>query len=394
MALPNSNISTTLVGQTLGTSSRDVGTLCTHPNINKWSKWKPVRLNKVTGLVSQDLSDINFGILPVVPMFDWELALSLNWEYGRPRGGDNNPSEPFRLGDFRNYEHAASDPVSIPSSISHNLLLNNTLRIRANVIESGVLEHQIGIHNLPTSISLYYLAVILKVGDSDYYIKSSQNRMDSGTGGNIDIVIQTPLNSVGTGEMFFVVVDRVISYRLVSNIEEGTLFLPIPGDVSARTLILDEYLPVDITVTKISNTYNSSYEDIENYEGTQPPWFLSNDGNIYFEINVYNPNEEDFIQRSSNFKMTIGRSFSGNPNVTDTCYVYDESFNRIILNTTIASGATRTFYIGVPGIMFVGWFPEDPIPNQITRLTSVSLEYYNSQVYYLDNLNVRRQVLQ
>ncbi len=394
MALPSDKISTTLVGQAIGSSSRDVGTLCTHPNINKWSKWKPVRHNKVTGLVSQDLSDINFGILPVVPMFDWELALSLNWEYGRPRGGDNNPSEPFRLGDFRNYEHAASDPVSIPSSISHNLLLNNTLRIRANVIESGVLEHQIGIHNLPTSISLYYLAVILKVGDSDYYIKSSQNRMDSGTGGNIDIVIQTPLNSVGTGEMFFVVVDRVISYRLVSNIEEGTLFLPIPGDVSARTLILDEYLPVDITVTKISNTYNSSYEDIENYEGTQPPWFLSNDGNIYFEINVYNPNEEDFIQRSSNFKMTIGRSFSGNPNVTDTCYVYDESFNRIILNTTIASGATRTFYIGVPGIMFVGWFPEDPIPNQITRLTSVSLEYYNSQVYYLDNLNVRRQVLQ
>lgn len=35
MALPNSNISTTLVGNTLGSSSRDIGTLCTHPNINK-----------------------------------------------------------------------------------------------------------------------------------------------------------------------------------------------------------------------------------------------------------------------------------------------------------------------------------------------------------------------
>ena len=42
MALGTTNISTTLVGTTLGTSSRDVGTLCTHPNINPWSKWKPI----------------------------------------------------------------------------------------------------------------------------------------------------------------------------------------------------------------------------------------------------------------------------------------------------------------------------------------------------------------
>ena len=43
MALGTTNISTTLVGTTLGTSSRDVGTLCTHPNINPLSKYKPVR---------------------------------------------------------------------------------------------------------------------------------------------------------------------------------------------------------------------------------------------------------------------------------------------------------------------------------------------------------------
>ena len=41
MALGTENISTTLVGTTLGISSRDVGTLCTHPNINRWSRWKP-----------------------------------------------------------------------------------------------------------------------------------------------------------------------------------------------------------------------------------------------------------------------------------------------------------------------------------------------------------------
>lgn len=38
MALPNSNITTTMVANELGTSSRDVGYLCTHEGINKWSK--------------------------------------------------------------------------------------------------------------------------------------------------------------------------------------------------------------------------------------------------------------------------------------------------------------------------------------------------------------------
>ena len=47
MALPNSNISTTLVGNTLGSGSRDVGTLCSHPNVNMWSKRKPFRDNVI-----------------------------------------------------------------------------------------------------------------------------------------------------------------------------------------------------------------------------------------------------------------------------------------------------------------------------------------------------------
>ena len=50
MALETIKISTDLVGTTLGTSSRDVGTLCTHPAINMWSRYKPIKKNKVTGL--------------------------------------------------------------------------------------------------------------------------------------------------------------------------------------------------------------------------------------------------------------------------------------------------------------------------------------------------------
>ena len=42
MALPNTGITTYLVGNTLGTTSRNVSALCKHTNINKWAKGKPI----------------------------------------------------------------------------------------------------------------------------------------------------------------------------------------------------------------------------------------------------------------------------------------------------------------------------------------------------------------
>lgn len=120
MALPNSNISTSLVGNTIGSGSRDVGTLCTHPDINKWSKWKPVVSNKVTGMTAQDMADSQFGLS--IPFFSSRADLisfytstpAGTWAYAKPTGG---ASSPYRLGDFRNYEHAATRfyNVSIPN---------------------------------------------------------------------------------------------------------------------------------------------------------------------------------------------------------------------------------------------------------------------------------------
>jgi hypothetical protein len=115
MALPNTNISTSLVGQTLGSSSRDVGTLCTHPNINKWSKWKPVRFNKLDGITESDIISAKSGIetlafSSVSELINFYRSFSNDnylFQYLRPRGGNNNPLEPYRIGDFRNYEHNA-----------------------------------------------------------------------------------------------------------------------------------------------------------------------------------------------------------------------------------------------------------------------------------------------
>jgi len=116
MALPNTNISTTLVGQTLGSGSRDVGTLCTHPNINKWSRWKPVAIsNQVEPVTIEDLAGAQYGLN--IPFFSTRAELisyynsnSGEWTYTKPSGG---ASSPYRLGDFRNYEHSASKFYSV-----------------------------------------------------------------------------------------------------------------------------------------------------------------------------------------------------------------------------------------------------------------------------------------
>ena len=119
MALGIENISTDLVGTTLGTSSRDVGTLCRHDNINKWSKWKPVKIPKIVGLTEADLISVNYGfnILPYSvtdPTSNDNFRDTAKWEYIKPTGTD---SSPYRLGDFRGYDHTQTiSPVTVSTS--------------------------------------------------------------------------------------------------------------------------------------------------------------------------------------------------------------------------------------------------------------------------------------
>ena len=116
MALGTTNISTTLVGTTLSTSSRDVGTLCTHSAINKWSKCKPIRSSKLGGILQSDLQTANWGISApsyssLTSLFAAYHAIpagEADWIYLKPRGG---VSEPYRIGDFRSYDHSAPATV-------------------------------------------------------------------------------------------------------------------------------------------------------------------------------------------------------------------------------------------------------------------------------------------
>lgn len=100
----------------LSTSQNDVGTLCTNTNINKWAKFKPVKVAKVGRLTYRELANAKFGLVPaqnttlrtysdgstgtVIPnkaTLESVLNANADWTYQQPTGGT---ASPYRLTDF------------------------------------------------------------------------------------------------------------------------------------------------------------------------------------------------------------------------------------------------------------------------------------------------------
>ena len=120
MALGTTNISTSLVAQTIGEGSNDVGTLCKSAKINKWSKWKPVKLAQVVGIDETQLKTINYGLtFPRTNVYN--VIAQQKWSHDRPAG---TATTPYRIGDFRGYKHDAVKLVNCPQVTEINIFEN------------------------------------------------------------------------------------------------------------------------------------------------------------------------------------------------------------------------------------------------------------------------------
>jgi hypothetical protein len=108
MALPNSNISVPMVRAELRAATNNVGQLCIHPNVNEWSPYKPINSGAIT---------LNEAFREQVSGF---LIIGRYLSYNKPTGG---ASSPYRLGDFRGYEHNSRKPQN--TSITSNVMVLN-----------------------------------------------------------------------------------------------------------------------------------------------------------------------------------------------------------------------------------------------------------------------------
>lgn len=112
MSLASTGITVSTVKTTIGTSKNNLSEICTYSNINPWSVWKPIAANKIT-LDRQTLKDRNYGITVMQGTSVSVLVNAINenngigFIYNKPTGTEVSP---YRLGDFRNYNHNAIVP--------------------------------------------------------------------------------------------------------------------------------------------------------------------------------------------------------------------------------------------------------------------------------------------
>lgn len=181
------------VRQVLGATSSDLGTLCTHQNINVWSYNKPVRdsdpfasmkgdgwqqgkgsqegyLDATTcGLLVGNAHQTLFGgaqairdkvvdISKDTNGFLYKLAKGLtgNWSYQRPEGGSKGSW--YRLDDFRGYNHSAVNPmpsVKMPTDGIYRYqsgIFNSALNVPTITLENSLTNVTLDALQLPSSM--------------------------------------------------------------------------------------------------------------------------------------------------------------------------------------------------------------------------------------------------
>lgn len=194
MALGTTNITTTLVGTTIGSASRDVGSLCSSTLINKWSKYKPVIYPNVTTTGNWwKAVDGNCGLsIPQYVDIDSLLGDNTTWVYNKPYGTINSP---YRLGDFRGYEHTSVIPfdVLIPNAIEIGSS-GNLIKLRMPTVPTSNLT-------LNDIVGNKYFGVVVKRG-TQIAVKTTSSYISAG-GNNLSIddcgLLNTATNIIISG---------------------------------------------------------------------------------------------------------------------------------------------------------------------------------------------------
>lgn len=116
---PPNGVSVHDVQQALGVSAQDVGSLCRSVVINKWAKYKPIRLSGVVIPITdaqRKAANYGFSVSEVTgapETIALMTAASSAWVYNRPTSG-----YPYRLTDFNQYYKFAKCPIQLSQSFS------------------------------------------------------------------------------------------------------------------------------------------------------------------------------------------------------------------------------------------------------------------------------------
>jgi hypothetical protein len=263
MALPMTNITTTMVGNELGSASRNVGVLCLGPNINPNSYGKPV------SLIAPGSGYIEGG--SAKPHGIYRTGYGATLYYNKPTGG---ASDPFRLGDFRGYNHLASRSTNLTIQSVRDITYGSTgpLLTAPYKLYPGFV-YRITFLMLRGDINPSEI-----VEDTEWDKRSGTSE---GPGGIVLAPSNTAINAIVDAELVF---DTGTTVDFTSSLTSGNPlkayyckrdYDPIAGETFRSTgyeiennnyVSLFQASPLDITSQSISLVY-VSFDDILSFSG-------------------------------------------------------------------------------------------------------------------------------
>jgi hypothetical protein len=363
MALGTTNITTTLIANTIGVGSNDVGTLCASNKVNKWSKYKPIRLNKLSGVTLDDQINNNFSFdLDNEVSTSPETASLKNWAYLKPTGGATSQ---YRMGDFRGYYHQALPLMNLIDNFSSiNIYGYNTFKIRVSDADNTI-SGQINMSDftkLSFNISSWIPCILVKYNSTIYTYKYTGETSVTGAKYITLDFTTAPFNGITDNS------DMTFMYLLASDPDKisGTCYyLPMPfaeTEPCNKTVTIYNHQSITATFLQVSSVYNTGYEDITFYSGpTQEDslYFLvpRNIGSVYYKIKLHNSSTSTETIDLSYLTLEYTNLFTSYQNLKLRPSCYDASFNSVdIINShiiTIPANTDAYFYIGIPSALLM-----------------------------------------
>lgn len=343
-ALPTTGITTSMVAAAIGEASNDVGTLCRSNKINMWSKWKPVSFNKITGLTATDLQNVDYGLVPPTASTNYASIVSSKWTYIKPTGGS---SSPYRLGDFRNYNHNAIPPCSLEGDISVNRTFISSKDFVLPITMEGS-ENQIGINEFSGDIGAMYYAIIVKDGTAEYIKTASTTLANGGTSIPIDYTT-APFNA-----------DKTLTiYHLLSNVAKTTLtpladagtisYLSLPTDSdedNITTLTITSGLGVLTNIVAVSAVLTKYNFPIANYIGLNAEELITQ-GPLYYEVALINNENVAKTVQLGTFTMNVSPTYFGTNTNNFPAKMYSiDDLSEITGSVVVPANSTLRVVIG------------------------------------------------
>jgi hypothetical protein len=334
MALPNSNISVAMVKAELGAATNDVGQLCIHPNINKWSKRKPVKFPTVVELTYAQLQSVNFGLSAPSNNTNYQNVIGVKWIYNKPTGGS---SEPFRLSDFGGYDKEAAAIITIPDGVAFNRSSVSNYMYQIAINRGGASSTSIGIDDFTTAIGNMYAGVIVVKGGLTYMVTAPDTLANSG--GSITFNTSTPpFNTDGSGLIYNILSTQAVpSVMLLQNVSPAPLFTSVPVADNANdtiSLTITSGIGVVFNVTRLRDTATGLYYFIDDYIGKNALRLVTA-GGLFFQVDLVNSSSNSIVIQKSLLTMNANPTYFG----ANTNYFAMELY----------SGTTPVNEIVVPG---------------------------------------------